>query len=263
VAYLYETHLHTSPVSKCAISRGSDYIAGYKDLGYTGIIVTDHFYNANCSLSRKLPWDEWVNRFCQGYEDALNEGERRGLDVFFGWEETFDGCDDYLIYGLDKNWLLEHPEVRFWTRGEQYRIVKEAGGCVVQAHPFRHRNYIPRIVLSPECVDAVEIVNGGHIDFSFDALACRYAKKIGKTAVAGTDIHDASDVYYNDTFGVYLDKKLNSASDYVKLILNNEIIGLKTNEDRLIFYGTEDVKLPVEIWDKNDSITGRHWKEYI
>jgi hypothetical protein len=263
VAYLYETHLHTSPISKCAISRGSDYISGYLDFGYSGIIVTDHFYNANCSLSRKLPWSEWVNRFCQGYEDALNEGERRGLQVFFGWEETFEGCDDYLIYGLDKNWLLEHPEVRFWTRAEQYRTVKEAGGCVVQAHPFRHRNYIPKIVLSPECVDAVEIINGGHIDMSFDALACRYAKKLGKTATAGTDIHDASDVYYNDIFGVYTEKKLESISDYVKLILNNEIADLKTNEDRLNFYGTEDVKLPVEIWDKNDIIISRNWKEYV
>jgi hypothetical protein len=254
--------LHTSPVSKCAISRGSDYIAGYKDLGYTGIIVTDHFFNANCSLSRKLPWEEWVNRFCQGYEDALNEGERQGLDVFFGWEETFGGCDDYLIYGLDKNWLLEHPEVRFWTRGEQYRIVKEAGGCVVQAHPFRHRNYIPKIVLSPECVDAVEVVNGGHIDESFDALACRYAKKIGKTETSGTDIHDASDLYYNDIFGVYTEKKLNSIDDYVKIVLNNET-RIKTTEDRLIFYGTEEVKLPVEIMDENDNITGKHWKELI
>jgi hypothetical protein len=45
--------------------------------------------------------------------------------------------------------------------------------------------------------------------------------------------------------------------------LNNEISGLKASENRLTFYGTEEVKLPVEIWDKNDNITGRHWKEYI
>jgi hypothetical protein len=263
VAYLYETHLHTSPVSKCAISRGSDYIAGYLDLGYSGIIVTDHFFNANCAISRKLPWEEWVKRFCQGYEDAYNEGQKRGLDVFFGWEETFEGCDDYLVYGLDKNWLLDHPEVRNWTRGEQYRSVREAGGCVVQAHPFRQRVYIPKVVLSTGCVDAVEIVNGGHNDPSYDALACRYAKKIEKPVTAGTDIHDALDLYYNEIFGVYADKKLNSILDYVNIILNNEILDLRINKERINYYGTETIKLPVEIRDENDRITKRHWKEFI
>jgi hypothetical protein len=263
VAYLYETHLHTFPVSKCAISGGADYIHSYKEKGYTGIIVTDHFFNGNCALSRKLPWEEWVNRFCQGYEEAKEEGGRQGLDVFFGWEETFDGCDDYLVYGLDKNWLLEHPEVRSWTRGEQYRVVKEAGGCVVQAHPFRQRHYIPRIILSTGCVDAVEVANGGHEDVSNDALAFRYAKKIGKPMTAGTDIHDASDVSYAETFGVYLNKKLNSIVDYVKIILNNEIAGIKTDEGRLDYHGDETVKFPVEVRDKNDAITGRDWREFI
>jgi hypothetical protein len=263
VAYLYETHLHTSPVSKCAISRGSDYIAGYQDKGYSGIIVTDHFFNANCALSRKLTWEDWVNGFCKGYEDARNEGVRRGFDVFFGWEETFDGCDDYLIYGLDKEWLLEHPEVRKWSRGEQYRTVRESGGCVVQAHPFRQRIYIPKVVLSTGCVDAVEVVNGGHDDPSYDALAFRYAKSIGKPGTAGTDIHDASDIYYNELFGVYVDKKLNSISDYVNVILNNEISGLKVNEGRLDYFGTETIKLPFEIRDENDKVTGRHWREFI
>jgi len=263
MAYLYETHLHTSPVSKCAISRGSDYIVGYQDLGYTGIIVTDHFFHGNCSLSKKLPWKEWVNRFCQGYEDAYNEGLKQNFDVFFGWEETFDGYDDYLIYGLDKNWLFDHPEVRDWTRGEQYHTVKEYGGCVVQAHPFRQRQYIPKIVLSTGCIDAVEAANGAHDDVSFDALAYRYAKKIGKPVTAGTDIHNAADLEYNEIFGIYSNKKFKTIFDYVDIILNDKISGLRVNQERIKFYGTEDVKLTVEIRDINDEITGKSWKEFI
>ena len=225
--------------------------------------MTDHFYNANCALSRSLPWKEWVNRFCRGYEEAKEEGDRRGLDVFFGWEETFDECDDYLIYGLDKEWLLNHPEVRNWTRGEQYRAVREAGGCVVQAHPFRQRYYIPKIILSAGCVDGVEAVNGGHEDLSFDALAYRYAQKINKTAIAGTDIHDAFEIYYGELFGVYSDKKLNSVADFVNIVLNNEVAGLKAEKSRLDFNGTEKLRIPVEVRDENDNITGKNWKEYI
>jgi len=263
VAYLYETHLHTAGVSACAVSGGADYIAGYKARGYTGIIVTDHFYNGNSALSRNLPWDEWVYRFCRGYEKAKEEGYRQGLDVFFGWEETFDDCDDYLVYGLGKDWLLEHPEARRWTRGQQYRAVKEAGGCVVQAHPFRQRYYIPRVILSTGCVDAVEAANGGHEDTSNDALACRYAKKIGKPMTAGTDMHDASDIERAELFGVYLNKKLNSTADYVNIILNNEIAGLKTDRSRLVYHGNETVKIPVEIRDKNDRVVSNNWRDYV
>jgi len=262
VAYLYETHLHTAGVSKCAVSGGADYIEGYKDMGYSGIIVTDHFYNANCSLSRKLPWREWVKRFFSGYEDAKNEGERRGIDVFFGWEETFEGCDDYLIYGLDQEWLFEHPEVRHWTRSEQYRAVRNGGGCVVQAHPFRQRHYIHRIILSRDCVDGVETANAGNEQNS-DTLAYHYAKNIGKTMTAGTDIHEAFLINCGQLYGVYVDKKLNSISDYVRIILNNQISGLRTEINRFDFHGTDCIKLPVEILNENDMVTSKNWKGYI
>ena len=262
MAFLYETHLHTVGISKCAISYGADYIAGYKDSGYTGLIVTDHFYNGNSAISKKLPWKEWVNRFCMGYENAKEEGERRGFDVFFGWEETFDGFDDYLVYGLDKNWLLEHPEARSWTRGEQYRSVKEAGGCVVQAHPFRLRHYIQRIVLSTGCVDAVEVANGGNEEFS-DSLAYRYAKKLGKPMTAGTDIHDASLIEGGEVFGVYLDKKLNNIGDYVKAIRDNQIKAIKTYPSRTDSYNNKTLKIPIDVRDEYDRIIKKNWKEFI
>jgi len=263
VTYLYETHLHTAGVSACATSGGAEYIKAYRDLGYTGIIVTDHFYNGNSALPHNLPWREWVSRFCQGYEKAREEGQRQGLDVFFGWEETFDSCDDYLIYGLEKEWLLEHPEARNWTRGEQYRAVKAAGGCVVQAHPFRERSYIRRVILSPGCVDAVEAANGGNHDQSADALAFRYAKKINKPITAGTDIHDVSTLYDREPYGVYLNRKLTGIADYVAAICNNEIAGIKTGPGRCDCHGGESVTLPVEVRDSSDRIVSKTWKDYI
>ncbi|MDR2246804.1 MAG: histidinol-phosphatase, partial [Treponema sp.] len=100
MSYLYETHLHTVQGSACGVSRGRDYIKKYRDLGFTGIMVTDHFFNGNTAIDRKLPWKQWVGQFLRGYEETRNEGEKIGLDVFFGWEETYKG-DDYLVYGLD------------------------------------------------------------------------------------------------------------------------------------------------------------------
>jgi hypothetical protein len=90
--YLYETHLHTVYSSACGVSKGSEYIRYYKEMGYTGIIVTDHFYNGNTAVPRNLPWKEWVKQFCRGYEEARNEGERQGLDVFL---ELYCGKEKY------------------------------------------------------------------------------------------------------------------------------------------------------------------------
>jgi hypothetical protein len=246
VKYLYETHLHTAQSSACARTYGADYIQAYKELGYTGIIVTDHFYNSNTDVKKELPWREWVERFCEGYEDAKAEGDKQGLDVFFGWEETFVD-DDYLVYGLDKAWLLEHPEAARWTRKQQYEAVKKNGGCVVQAHPFRQHYYIQEIYLETDYVDAVEVANAGNMRDSFDALAKRYADRLGLPGTAGSDIHNADQVRSGRVFGVYLDRKLESIHDYVKAIRENRLELQVFPADRCGWRGNETISLPVEI----------------
>jgi hypothetical protein len=263
VSYLYETHLHTSRSSACGVSGGPEYIRYYKDRGYAGIIVTDHFYNGNTAIARNLPWREWVNRFCRGYEEAWEEGDRQGLDVFFGWEETFDSCDDYLVYGLDKAWLLEHPECRNWTRKEQFLGARAAGGCVVQAHPFRQHSYISRVILSSGCVDAVEAANGGNHEPSYDALAMRYAQGLGLPVTAGSDIHGIRQLREGEIFGVYLDEKIRETGGFAAAIRNRTIAGLHISPGRCDFHGDEKVLLPVDIRDSNDRITGKSWKKVI
>ena len=225
MAFLYETHLHTREGSSCGVSGGREYAQRYLDLGYTGVIITDHFFRGNCRADRSLPWGKWVQESCRGYEAAQEEGARRGLDVFFGWEETIDG-DDYLVYGLGKEWLLEHPEAARWTRQEQFTEVRRYGGCVVHAHPFRYSNHIKRVSTSIKCVDAVEAANSGNERLS-DALACTYAEKLNVPATAGSDIHSTGDIRRDTVFGVYLDKRMETITDYVDAVLNNAIAALK------------------------------------
>src|SRR5690554_4723328 len=120
--YLYETHMHTSEVSACASTSGAEQARIYKELGYDGIIVTDHFYNGNTAISRNMPWELWVENFTRGYENAKKEGDKIGLSVFFGWEESFQG-NDFLVYGLDKDWLLNHPQILDWSIEEHYKQI--------------------------------------------------------------------------------------------------------------------------------------------
>ena len=77
--FLYETHMHTSEASACAVNTGAEMARAYKAAGYTGIIITDHFFYGNTAVDRKLPWRQWVERFCLGYEHAREEGERSFL----------------------------------------------------------------------------------------------------------------------------------------------------------------------------------------
>jgi hypothetical protein len=261
MSYLYETHLHTAQGSACSVSRGRDYVEKYRDSGFAGIIVTDHFYNGNTAIDRGLPWKEWVDRFCRGYEETRNEGEKIGLDVFFGWEETFER-DDYLVYGLDKNWLLAHSEAAHWSRKEQFDAVHAAGGCIVQAHPFRVASYIKTIHLAPKLVDAVEIANGCN-DPEWDALASEYALRAGLPATAGSDIHEVNQFYDGNIFGVRLDKKAETIQDFVAAIRNRAIAGLKITPGRSVFQGGEKPGLPVDLRDENDRETGRDFWDFM
>jgi hypothetical protein len=234
----------------------------YKNAGYDGIIVTDHFYRGNTRLSRNMRWRVWVEQFCRGYEDAKREGDMRGLDVFFGWEETFDGNDDYLVYGLDKEWLMAHPEARSWTREEQYRIVSENGGCVVQAHPFRQRSYLSAICLSTGVVDAVEAANAGN-EPEWDMLAKRYAERLGLPMTAGSDIHSTREA---ELFGVYLNKKMTSIQDYAAAVKTGAVV-MKMPAGRCDWRVNADalppVELPVEIRDGAGRIIPQELRDFL
>ena len=91
MGYRYETHMHTCEGSACASASGAEMARAHRENGYTGIFVTDHFFNGNTAVPRELPWRERVERFCLGYEHARKEGERIGLDVFFGFEYAVKG----------------------------------------------------------------------------------------------------------------------------------------------------------------------------
>ena len=44
MGFLYETHSHTCEASACGKVHGEDYISYMMDKGYSGMIITDHFF---------------------------------------------------------------------------------------------------------------------------------------------------------------------------------------------------------------------------
>ena len=187
MAFIYETHCHTSETSKCASIGGADLAAFYKSLGYTGIVVTDHFFNGNTTVPRELPWAERVDLFTAGYRAAKAKGDEIGLDVFFAWEFSAGGGTDFLTYGLGIDWLLGHPDVDKLHINDYADLVHECGGTIIHAHPFREAGYIPMIRLVPRKVDGVEI-NGCRTAFE-NRMAEEYAKNYELPLSYGTDNH--------------------------------------------------------------------------
>lgn len=102
------THQREAHVDRIQEQRWREHI---RKRGYAGIVVTDHFFYGNTAVDRSLPWKDWVEQFCKGYEHAKEEGDKIGLQVFFGWESGYHGTE-FLIYGLNKEWLFEHPETK-------------------------------------------------------------------------------------------------------------------------------------------------------
>ena len=222
--FLTETHLHTAEASACARATGAEQAEQYKRLGYDTIIVTDHFMNGNTTVDRSLPWSEQVEAYCLGYENAKKRGDEIGLTVLFGIEYGWDGSD-FLIYGVDKEWLLGYPDTMAVSVQEFCDRVHAAGGCVVQAHPFREAGYIHDMKLLPWHSDGVEIFNSGNRQQVFNDRAKWYAEQYGKTMTAGSDCHA---VDKDGRFaGVYTEKKIETAADYVEAVMKGLIGGLK------------------------------------
>ena len=220
--FYYELHAHTNVGSACSRVVPEDYIQFYKKKGYSGMVITDHFYYGNTAIDRNLEWRDFVDKFCEGYRRAKAEGDKQDFSVFFGFEQKFsNGNDEYIVLGLTPEWLSKHPEIRDMKRQDFFSFIHKNGGYVIQAHPFRVRSYISDIRLAGGMVDAIEVYNSGNAYNGANALeTCRqayeYAKNLGLPMVGGSDIHSLQ--WNGDLSGVSVPKKLNDVSELIEAI---------------------------------------------
>ena len=215
MSYRYETHLHTCQGSACASATGAEMARAHLEAGYTGIFITDHFFNGNTAVSADLPWKERVHRFCAGFEDARNEGERIGLQVFFGFEYNYHGAE-FLIYNLDENWLLEHEDIHLLSPRKALAIMRADGGFAVQAHPFRERDYIDHFQLFPRDIDGVEAINAANIGpegKKMNQRAFEFARMFDLPVTAGSDSHHTRLLYGG---GIETPARMKTPMDYLE-----------------------------------------------
>ena len=166
----------------------------YKQLGYDGVFITNHFLDGNiCHEIKDRPYEEQVRFYFSDYEKGAEYGRRIGMKVFSGVELSYKGTD-FLIYGLDKEWYLTHPEIMGMKKSEELSFLMEAGAFVVQAHPYREEYYIDHVRLFPRSVHAAEIINSSQKEY-MNEMAAIYAERYGLYVTAGSDNHWAGGIF--------------------------------------------------------------------
>lgn len=211
-----EAHVHTSDVSKCGQISAKEVIRLYAEAGFDTVFITEHINSASINSWGELgSWEEKVERYMRGYLAAREEGERLGIRVLFGAEICFKqpegNCNDYLVYGIDRDFLLGYPDLNHYSIEEFYKYAKERGATVIQAHPHRGHKCYP----TPEWVDGVEIFNAHprHTNYNDEALAT--ARRHGLIMTVGSDVHmkgDEARAY------ILTEERIESAEDYIRAI---------------------------------------------
>ena len=217
--YRYETHLHTLPVSKCARQSVRQNLEFYASLGYDGIFITNHFLDGNINIDKNLPYEEQLEFYFSDYYEALKLSEEIGIKVFLGVEISYRGTD-FLIYGLDKEWFLAHPEIMDMKKSEELAFLIENGALVIQAHPYREDRHINHIRLFPRCVHGVEVINASRPDFE-NAMADAYANAYQLLKIAGSDNHAGNNV--KRLAGIETSSPLLSEQDFISRVKSGDI----------------------------------------
>ncbi len=209
--YRYDTHVHTAEVSPCGHLYAEQVIGLYKNAGYAGIIITDHYYTATVDRP-DLSWQESADHYLSGYRKAIEAGRREGLDVLLGMELRFDNSnEDYLVFGLDEEFIYEHPYLNRYTLETFRRLTEQEDILIFQAHPFR-KGLTPA---DPGLLDGIEAFNGNPRHDSCNDKAYSYGLSNGLLLLSGSDAHRVEDI---GRCGVGITERLHSIQEFVSWI---------------------------------------------
>ena len=218
MSYLYETHTHTSPASRCGKVSVRETLEYYKRVGYSGVFITNHFVDGNIGCDRSLPYSDMINFYFADYEEGKRLESEIGISVFCGVESSYKGTD-FLIYGLSREWYLAHPELADLKKSEMLPLLMSAGALVVQAHPFREARYIDHIRLFPRHVQGVEVYNACRTELE-NNMASILADRYGLLRFSGSDNHVGEG--QRTLGGMCFDSPILSEADFVTRVLSGK-----------------------------------------
>lgn len=218
---LIDLHSHSSGISKCCRITAPEALKCAKDSGLDGVVLTNHYQRSYISDGDALGF---ARKYMDEFSYAQECGRQMGCKVFFGIEVTMELYPNVhlLIYGVDETFIEKHPTLFEHSQETLYQIVKENGGTLIQAHPFRNGTH----VLDTDHLDGIEINCHPLYNRSYSAELIEIAKETGLILTCGGDFHADT---YRPHCGVYLpDEIVDSygvgeylrSTDRVKLLIH-------------------------------------------
>lgn len=217
--YKYETHLHTFPVSRCAKADVKENLEFYKKLGYDGVFITNHFLDGNINIEKEKSYEEKIEFYFSDYVKGLEIGKELGIKVFLGVEISYRGTD-FLVFGLDKEWFIAHPEIMDMRKNEELLFLMENGAFVIQAHPFRDVSERNHIRLFHKHVHGVEVINASRGELE-NKMAKIYAENYGFLETAGSDNHRGAQ--QKRLAGVCCEEPICNVEDFISKVKENKM----------------------------------------
>lgn len=220
--YQAETHCHSAEVSPCSRIPAQYLVREYDEAGYRYVFLTDH-YHPNVLERPELAgssWEQKIDHLLSGYEKARACAQGTGVLVLLGMEvvlnrneETGIG-DDFLVYGFDKDFLVDNPYLYDLSYTEFYDRIKANGLLTFQAHPYRY-GLKPA---EPVCYDGIEAVNTHPRHASRNAMAIDFVARHDLYIIGGSDAHAEEDVGRG---GVMLPDGIETSMDFVQFYREN------------------------------------------
>lgn len=212
-----ETHAHTKTVSPCAAVSPEQMVKIYRQAGYDCIIITEHF---NRGVLQSFPGNgrQKVERYLEGYYRLKEAGEKEGLQIWLGAESCIEGGpEDFLLFGIEEDFLFSHPEIYAMNQQDLYREMEEYGALLFQAHPNRG-HCRPR---DAAFLHGVEVYNGHPRHDNKNHITLEFAEKHPHLLrSSGSDYHWA---VQTPTGGLEIPQKLSSVIEFREYLKHNPV----------------------------------------
>lgn len=157
-------------------------------------------------------WQKAMDHYLTGYKASKKRGDELGVDVILGAELRFPENDnDYLVYGIDEDWLRSNPYMCRTSAQEFYeKFHKDV--LIIHAHPYRDGN----LTVFEDAVHGSEIINGNPRHDNHNDLALELCRRHPDFyRLAGSDTHEDGD---EARAGVLLPERVHDSFQYKAMI---------------------------------------------
>jgi len=219
-----DLHSHTSGISACC-RADAEKILKIADNAHIGaLVLTNHYTSNYFSVGDSKAF---ARRYFEEFKKTERLGDEIGVKVFFGIEVTAEVNDfaHLLVYGVDERFVLDNSDMYSYPQEKLYGVVKDYGGVLVWAHPFRG-GYNGKINL--KYLDGLEVNCHPKYGSTYIKDVAALAKQNGLFVTCGGDYHH--DTAYRPHCGVYTDKPFQSIHEIVDHLRDSQSIKLVVQE---------------------------------